>query len=106
MLPQCSYHSTRVVFDRWFLALLAEHPLSADAHQTEGVCTVARPVMLWPQPDVSLLVLLFVIPAQRIDARLCRRVVEPDRWERAPAGFDASLGSALALVGNDCHVVV
>src|SRR6476661_765136 len=75
---------------------------------------MARPVMVRPQTDASLVVLLLVVPAERFDTGRCGWCglvicalgrVEPDRWEVSPASFDTLLCRALALIRNHGHVV-
>ena len=76
-----------------------------DAHQPEGIRTVRAPIVVWPEPDVSIIVgFLFVIPAQRVAAGFGGGVVEEDPREVAPSRLNACRGRAGALVGHHEHV--
>jgi hypothetical protein len=72
-----------------------------DAHQPEGVRTVRAPIVVWPEPDVSIIVgFLFVIPAQRVAAGFGGGVVEEDPREVAPSRLNACRGRAGAWLGT------
>lgn len=58
------------------------------------------------KPDIAVVVgTLFVVPAERITARLCRLFIKPDRSEVPSPGLDTHLGRALALVRDNRHVI-
>src|SRR5688572_97921 len=79
--------------------------VSSDTHEAECVSSVRRPVVLGTKTNLALLVFLLVIPANGLDAWLCRFFVEPDRREHAPSDLDAVLRSALALVRHHLNAV-
>ena len=59
---------------------------------------MAGPVVLRAEPDVPILVPFLVIPPQRLQAGLGRRLVEPHRREHPARGIDARDRRAAALV--------
>lgn len=66
-----------------------------DTHQPEGVRAVRAPIVVRPEPDVSIIVrFLFVVPADRVAAGFRSVSVEEDSREEAPSGFNSRLGGA------------
>jgi len=66
-----------------------------DCHQAEGVGGVRTPIVVRPEPDVSIIVrFLFVVPADRVAAGFRNVSVEEDSREEAPSGFNSRLGRA------------
>src|SRR5690242_15754878 len=57
--------------------------------------------MFRSKPDAPLFIDLFVVPAESLAARFSRALVEPDAGKQPPGGFNAHLGSALALVRDN-----
>ena len=71
-----------------------------DAHQAEAVRAVRTPIVVRPEPDVSIIVRsLFVIPAERIAPGFRGVRVEEYPREVPPSRFNSRLGRAGALVG-------
>ena len=69
-----------------------------NAHQTEAVRAVRTPIVIWPEPDVSIIVgLLFMIPAYGIAARLRGLLVEEYPREVPPSHFKADRCACFAL---------
>jgi hypothetical protein len=62
-----------------------------DAHQAEAVRAARTPIVVRPEPDVSIIVgFLFVIPAQRVAAGFRGGLVEEDPREVTSNGLDAA----------------
>src|SRR3954471_15340998 len=74
-------------------------------HQAEAVRGVRAPIVVRPEPDVSIIVrLLFMIPAERVAAAFCGFRVEEYPPKEAPSLFNAGGGRALPLVRNNEHI--
>ena len=76
-----------------------------DAHQAESVRGVRTPIVVRPEPDVSIIIgFLFVIPADRVAAVLRGFLVEEYSRKEAPSRLNARRGGALPLVRDNEHV--
>jgi hypothetical protein len=76
-----------------------------NTHEPEAVRGVRAPIVVRPEPHVSIIVrFLFVIPAERVAAVLCSVRVEEDPREVTPRRFNAGRGCAGALVRYHQHV--
>src|SRR5690606_38689496 len=92
--PGCTTIAVKFVIVRPLVARL----LVGNAHETEGIGGMARPVVLWTKPNIARLVFAFMIPAQRINAASAFFGVEPDTRKQATACLDTLKRCALALV--------
>jgi hypothetical protein len=76
-----------------------------DAHQAEAVRAARTPIVVRPEPDVTIIVRsLFMIPAERITPRFSRFRVEEYPRKVPPRGFNSSLGRARTLVRYHQHI--
>ena len=60
--------------------------------------------MFGTEVDQTLLISLGVIGAERVDAGLRRRLIEPDAWKQPPRRLNALCGCGSALVGHDLRL--
>src|SRR3990167_3928619 len=60
--------------------------------------------MLWPQPDIPIVVAPLMVIAQRVTPGFRCRLVKPALRKNAPHRLDPHGRRALALIGNDRYV--
>ena len=62
---------------------------------------MARPIVLWTEIDQTLFIALGMVGTERLYARLRRRLVKPDPWEKTTRRFNPLGSRSRALVGDD-----
>jgi hypothetical protein len=65
---------------------------------------MARPIVLWTEIDQTLFIALGMVGTERLYARLRRRLVKPDPWEKTTRRFNPLRRSSAALVRHDLRL--
>ena len=75
-----------------------------DGDQPEGICAMARPVVIGTKSDAALFVALLVIEADCLQPTSTAIFIEPHLREEAAGRFDALHGRANPLIGDYLHL--